>query len=228
MELVLVRHAQPHWEPGGRAVDEPELTELGRVQAGRLAEVLARGPVDELYASPLRRAQQTAAPVAERLGMKPKVERWLAEMGLPRMQGLPMEEVQRFFQEARARSLERWWDGPPGGESFRHFYERVTAGIEGLLLGEHRLRVHEDGGYRLWHLPDEDRRLLLVAHAGTNAVILSHLLGIEPVPWAVERFLLGWAGVARVRTVPVASGAVWSLVSFNARDHLTGLPDPPG
>ena len=33
MEIVLVRHAQPDWEPGGRAVDDPGLTELGRSQA---------------------------------------------------------------------------------------------------------------------------------------------------------------------------------------------------
>ena len=229
IEIVLVRHAQPDWEPGGRAVDEPGLTELGRAQAERVAGFLSEFHFDALHTSPLKRARETAAPIAKRLELEPRTERWLAEITLPPLEGLPTKEVQRFFAEARARDLERWWEGfLPEGESFRHFHERVTGGIESLLLDDPRLRIHEDGGHRLWHFLEEDRRLLLVAHAGTHAVLVSHLLGIEPVPWEAERFVLGWAGVAVLRPVRIAEGAVWSLVSFNDRHHLVGLPDPRG
>lgn len=226
-ELVLVRHAQPLWEPGGRAVDEPALSDLGQIQAERVAEALTGERFDGFYVSPLRRARETAGPIALRLGVEPKVESWLREIGLPTLEGWAPEQVQRFFEEARARDLEHWWDGPPNGESFRHFQERVSGGVEGLLLGAHRLRIHEEEEHRLWHVP-EGTRILLVAHAGTHAVLLSHMLGIPQVPWAAERFLLGWAGIARLRAVPVASGSVWCLTSFNARDHLAGLPDPVG
>lgn len=228
MELVLVRHGQPDWTAGGWAVDDPRLTELGREQADRLAKELGEEPFGAIHVSPLRRARETAEPIGARLGMEPQVERWLAEVGIPPLEGRPMEEVNRFFAEARARDLERWWEGLPGGESFRHFYERVSSGIEGFLAGGHRLRIHEMGGHRLWHVPEKTPRVLLVAHAGTNAVITSHLLGIPPVPWAPERFTLGWAGIVCLRTIPVADGAVWSLRSFNARHHLAGLPDPRG
>ncbi len=56
-------------------------------------------------------------------------------------------------------------------------------------------------------------------------MILSHLLGIEPVPWAWLRFSLAWSGIARLRTAPVAggSGSVWVLESFNEAQHLEGL-----
>ncbi len=228
MQLVLVRHAQPAWTEEGRAVDDPGLTELGRSQADRVSKALAEETFDALYVSPLHRARETAAPIADRLGLEPQVESWLAEVGIPPFQGLPMDEVSRFFEESRARDLERWWDGLPGGESLRHFYERVSSGIEGFLMEGQRLRVHEDGGHRLWRVPDEGRRLLLVAHAGTHGVLISHLLGVPAVPWAPERFSLGWAGIARLRTRRVADGAVWSLASFNTRHHLSGLPDPPG
>ena len=70
-----------------------------------------------------------------------------------------------------------------------------------------------------------EERVLIVAHEGTNAVILSHLLGIEPVPWASLRFSSGWAGISRVHTIPVASGHIWALDSFNARQHLDGIGD---
>ena len=77
MEIVLVRHGQPEWEPGGIAVDNPRLTALGRSQADRVAEALAGERFDALYTSPLRRAVETMAPVAGKLGLEPRVESWL-------------------------------------------------------------------------------------------------------------------------------------------------------
>jgi probable phosphoglycerate mutase len=225
MEIVLIRHGQPLWEPDGRAVDDPKLTPLGRAQAESAADALADEHFDALYVSPLRRAAETMAPIAARLRREAQVESWLAELRLPRMQGRTSEEVQAFFAAARARELERWWDGMPGGESFRHFYERVTAGVEGLLLGNHELGIHEDGGHRLWKLPAETAKVLIVAHEGTNAVILSHLLGVDPVPWAWMRFSSHWAGITRLRAAAVASGAVWVVEGFNRVHHLGSLED---
>jgi probable phosphoglycerate mutase len=223
MEIVLVRHGEPDWEPDGFAVDDPELTARGRAQAERTAEALARESFDALYVSPLRRARETAEPIAKRHGLEARTASWMRELGLPPMAGVAKAEVRRFFEEARARDLEKWWDGPPGGESFRHFHERVVAGVESLLVGEHRMELHEDSGHRIWRLPDADRRILLVAHEGTNALIVSHLLGIDPVPWEWVRFSSGWAGISRLRTVPVASGAVWVLARFNDEAHLDGV-----
>jgi len=223
MELILVRHGQPDWEPGGRAVDDPELTAAGHEQARRVADQLAGEVFDAIYVSPLRRARETIAPLAERLGVEPRVESWLRELGLPKMHGMTSSEVQAFFRNARERELAEWWDGPPGGESFRHFHERVSAGAEGLLQRDHRMRIHEDSGHRIWQLPETSDRILAVAHEGTNAVLLSHLLGIEPVPWEWVRFSSVWCGIARLRAVPVASGAVWVLEGFNERSHLSGI-----
>jgi probable phosphoglycerate mutase len=225
MEIVLVRHGEPDWEPGGFAVDDPELTPHGRAQAERAAEMLSRERFDALYVSPLRRALETAAPIGARLALEPRTASWMRELGLPAMAGLATAEVRRFFEEARARDLEKWWDGPPGGESFRHFHERVASGIEALLVGEHRMELHEDSGHRLWRIPQAERRVLLVGHEGTNALVISHLLGIDPVPWEWVRFSSTWAGISRLRTVPVASGAVWVLSRFNDVTHLDGLEE---
>lgn len=226
MEIVLVRHGQPDWEPGGRAVDDPRLTALGHEQAARVAERLAGEEFDAFYVSPLTRARETAAPIGERLGKPPAVVSWLRELGLPEMAGKTTDEVQGFFRAARERELEKWWDGPPGGESFRHFHERVSSGVEGLLQGDHRMAIHEDSGHRIWRLPDGQEapeRILLVAHEGTNAIVISHLLGIEPVPWEWVRFSSVWCGISRLRAVPIATGAVWILEAFNRVGHLDGL-----
>jgi broad specificity phosphatase PhoE len=223
LELVLVRHAEPEWEPGGRAVDEPGLSERGRRQAERAAQAIRElGPFDLVYMSPLRRVRETAEPILAALQQTAVVQSWLAELGLPSLEGRTTEEVARFFAETRARDLSHWWDGLPGGESFRHFYERVSAGVEGLLAGGHRLRIHEDGGHRIWQIP-ESGRVLILAHEGTNAVLISHLLGVDPVPWAAIRFTGAHTGIHRLRTTPIARGAVWVLERFNSTEHLKGV-----
>jgi len=220
VDIVLVRHAQPEWEPGGRAVDDPGLTGLGHAQAHCVAEALGGEHFDTVLVSPLRRVQETAAPLLERLDARARRASWLREMTLSSLEGSTTEQVRAYFERARARELEKWWDGMPGGESFRHFYERVTGGLEGLLSEDHRVEIHEDASQRLWRIPDPDQRILVLAHEGTNAVLVSHLLGIDPVPWAHLHFSSSWAGISRLHTVEITGGALFALESFNRVDHL--------
>jgi len=148
LEIVLIRHAQPDWEPNGRAVDDPGLTEFGAEQARCAAAHLAGQRFDALYVSPLRRVIETADPIAKQLGLEPRVRPWLRELGLPSLAGKNSAQVRAFFSQAHARELEHWWDGMPGGESFRHFYERVSGGIEALLAGAGRRPARVDRGPR--------------------------------------------------------------------------------
>jgi len=229
VEIVLVRHAQPEWEPGGRAVDDPGLTEFGHAQARCVADALAGERFDGVIVSPLRRVVETAAPVLARLGVEGRHASWLREMTLSSLEGSTSEQVRAYFEHARARELDHWWDGLPGGESFRHFYERVTGGLEGLLAEHHRVSIHEDASHRLWRIPDPTRRLLVIAHEGTNAVLISHLLGLDPVPWAHLHFSSSWAGISRLHTVKITGGALFALESFNRVDHLAPvLAEAPG
>jgi broad specificity phosphatase PhoE len=226
MEIVLIRHAQPEWEPQGRAVDDPGLTKRGRRQAWLTANLLKGEHFDAIYASPLVRVRQTVAPIAETLRAEPRFQPWLREIGLPSLEGKTETEVREYFRRARARDFAEWWDGMPGGESFRHFYERVSGGMEALLSDEHEVGIHAADAHRLWRIPNDDLRLLIVAHEGTNSVILSHLLGIEPIPWTWVRFSSAWSGVTHLHTIEVAGGSVWSLEWFNRVGHLAEVDDP--
>ena len=67
MQLLLVRHALPNRSDHGQGSD-PELSEAGLEQAGRLPAALARFPLARLVSSPQRRAVQTAEPVAQSAG----------------------------------------------------------------------------------------------------------------------------------------------------------------
>jgi probable phosphoglycerate mutase len=223
LEIFLLRHAQPDWEPDDCAVDDPALTALGREQAQRSADALASLDFDALYASPLLRSQQSAAPLEKALQQKPVTLRWLREIELPSLAGRSSEEVTAYFAAARSRELSAWWDGLPGGESFRHFQDRIAAGIEALLSDHHRVEIHEPGEFRLWQLPAETERLLITAHEGTNAAILSHLLGLPAVPFAWMRFSTAWSGITKLRSIRFPGGAAFALEYFNRTDHLADL-----
>ncbi|MBI2505658.1 MAG: hypothetical protein HYW07_20790 [Candidatus Latescibacteria bacterium] len=96
------------------------------------------------------------------------------------------------------------------------------------LLAGYGVMPFDHSGHRLWRTPEQELRLLFVAHVGTGGVMLSYLLDTAVVPWIYTRFNLGYAGLWCVETAPLADGVVWSLRSFNACDHLKGLPDSPG
>jgi broad specificity phosphatase PhoE len=218
MDLVLLRHAQPEWARDGISQVDPELTELGERQAELVAERLAGEHFDHVLVSTSRRAQATARPVRQRLHDIPTTDRvWLHEIYLPQAWAdTPNEEVGRVLLEARDRPRDEWWDGLPGGESFRDFHERVTTGLmeELAVFGATR---KPDG---LWEVPDDDLRLLMIAHAGTNSLVLGALLGLEPEPWEWERFASDHASVTLLRTTAIAGGHIFGLQRFSDVEHL--------
>lgn len=219
MELLLLRHAQPEWNRAREAQIDPGLTELGRRQAELAADRLAGLAIDEVLVSTATRAQQTVAPLLDRLRDVPCASRsWLHEIRMPEAwQGTPAEEVDRVLRESRSRPRDAWWDGFDGGESFRDFHARVTDGLS-LEFAE---RGIERDGDRLWRLPpDAPRRLLIVAHAGTNSVILGALLGLEPEPWEWERFASSHASLTAISTTPIAGQRIFSLQTFSDVSHL--------
>jgi broad specificity phosphatase PhoE len=218
VELLFVRHAQPAWDDDGAAVVDPGLTDLGHRQAAALAERFHGDQIDELVVSPLLRAQQTVAPIAEVLGLEPTTEDWLAEIGAPAWDGTPSEQVQQIFADQRTKSVTELWDGLPGGESFRDFHERISAGTHGFL--ERRGVVQVSPEPPLWKLTDPDRRVMLVAHGGTNATSIGWLLGIPPVPWEWERFVSFHASVSTLQPVEIGGERSYSLYRFGDLDHL--------
>lgn len=221
MQILFIRHAQPAWDRDGVAVDNPELTPLGHEQAKRLAERLAGLAdlqVDELLVSPLVRAQQTAAPIVDALGVVPTTHDWLAEIAAPPFEGTPSEQVQRVFAESRERSVQELWDGLPGGESFRDFHDRVTGGLR-LLLTE-RGAVPVTPAPPMWKFDETDRTVMIVAHGGTNAAAIGFLLGVTPVPWEWERFISFHASMSTLVPLSISGANSFSLFKFSDVSHL--------
>ncbi len=168
----------------------------------------------------MNRAQQTAQPVEGETGTPSETYDWLQELNSPpHWDGSPAEEVDKMLMESQFRTMDEMWDGYPGGETFRTFHERVVNGLAATLDSHGIHTMHEENRH-LWEVDDPNKRVIIVAHAGTNAVVLGHLLGLEPVPWEWERFRQPHTGVSRLTTTRVSTGWTFSLRQLGDVSHL--------
>ncbi len=115
------------------------LADEGRAQAQGAAQRLsAFGTVAAVYASPLERTRETAAPIAKALGVRVSVERGLLECDVGDWTGRELKEVAKlpeWQQVQRTPSMFRF----PGGESFLEMQARTSEVVRGIVaahLGE--------------------------------------------------------------------------------------------
>jgi probable phosphoglycerate mutase len=215
MEFILIRHAQPEWVKDGKSVVNPPLSELGFRQADILGERLKDDRFDHVCVSPLLRARQTAAPFHER---PPVIEPWLEEIREPAWHGQPAEvTVKAYNDDAKANALDRW-SGLSGGEPVSEFVARIRSGCNEFLL-RHGVR-RQDTLLPVWDIDDPTTSFVFVAHAGTNSVIICHLLGLEPTPWDWERFVIGHASITTIKAIKLGDGYTFSLEKLSDLEHL--------
>jgi broad specificity phosphatase PhoE len=213
LQLTVIRHAEPDWSSDA---GNPKLTERGRRTARQLADHLREWQFAAVVCSPLRRARETAALVADVQNIEPVVLDDLAEINVPLKGNISQAEVDAYFRTAALRPLTQHWEGFPGGESFHAFHKRVTTAIT-EMLNPYGVHVQEAEGFQIWNSPPRPNmlRLAVVAHGGTNAVLLTHLLGITPVPWEWIRFETPLAAYSVIGLRPLNDQAhIWSLQQF--------------
>ena len=137
--LLMLRHGQTEHSAqrrySGRA-DLP-LTELGERQAAAAAARLANtNGVAAVVSSPLRRAQQTAQPVADALAVPLTVHDGLIETDFGAWEGLTFAEARERDPDLHARWLTDTSLAPPGGESMDAVHRRVRR-VRDQLISEH-------------------------------------------------------------------------------------------
>ena len=139
--LYLVRHAahdRVHDVLCGR-MPGVTLGEAGRREAARVAERLAREPIAAVWSSPLERARETAAPIAQKLNIQVQASDSLNEIDFGTWTGRRFDDLASDLTWAswnRARSTTR----PPGGESFGAAQGRIVPFLKGLA------QEHPDAG----------------------------------------------------------------------------------
>jgi ribonuclease H / adenosylcobalamin/alpha-ribazole phosphatase len=141
---LLLRHGQTPLSAERRfaGVSDIELTETGVRQAKLAGERLAaRGGVDVIVASPLRRTRQTAEEVAAATSAPVEYDEDLRETDFGDWEGLTFTEAQRRWPDEVAAWLADPAAAPPGGESFAAVAVRVQSARERLMATHARETV---------------------------------------------------------------------------------------
>jgi 2,3-bisphosphoglycerate-dependent phosphoglycerate mutase len=147
-DLLLVRHgaSEPYLDGnlfplvGGHG--DPPLSAEGKEQAERVCARLAGAGVDAIYVSNLRRTAQTAAPLAERLGLEALVEPDLREVYLGDWEGgIFRKMVAEGHPVSLRMSAEERWDVIPGAEPAADLSARIRGAIERLAAAHPGERV---------------------------------------------------------------------------------------
>lgn len=159
--ILLVRHGQtattgtllPGRAPG------LHLAETGREQARRAADrISALTKVDAIYASPLERARETAAPIATARNEKVRIERGLLECDFGDWTG---QELKTLMKLPEWSTVQRYPSGFrfPNGESFTEMQTRIVSALD-------KLRHAHPGGV-----------VVAVSHADPIKAAVAHAMG---------------------------------------------------
>ena len=210
-DLLLVRHGESapasldEPAPLADGHSDPELAPEGRAQAEKLADRLALEHIDAIYVTTLRRTAETAAPLAERLGLKPQVEPDLREIYLGEWEGVAFRKyVSEGHPTAVQMFLEQRWDVIPGAETNDAFGARVRAGLQ-RIVAAHR-----------------GQRVVVVVHGG----VIGQAMGLVTNSSAFGFIGADNASISQIVAMPDP----WVLRRFNDTAHLdptfTLVPTP--
>ena len=163
LRLVLIRHGEPEQEIQGKCYGSLDigLSEKGRSRVHAKLSSVQNFSAAALYASPLKRAIETAAIAGTCLGLQATINPELREINFGSFEGLAYSEIEQRYP----REFKLWMEHPtdakfPGGESFTEMKVRVLKFMEFLLSTHHQETV------------------VIVSHGGPNRVILGEALGI--------------------------------------------------
>jgi len=165
LNLYFLRHGQTELSRDGvfcGAGMNPGLTTEGLLMAQSFFEFYAKTNWVAIYASPLMRAQLTAAPLSAAIKMSVISRAELREIEFGKWEGKSISTVQQdFADDYRAWSNDPLANAPSGGETALQIAARMRVLVQ-EILGKH-----------------SDGNVLLVSHKATIRVALCDLLGID-------------------------------------------------
>lgn len=202
MELLLIRHALPVRVEAADGAADPALSDLGIEQAAALAAELVDEGVDVLLTSPLRRAVETAAPVAEALGLVAEIVDGLAEFDRDSNWYIPIEELRAAGDPRWKSYLDDHW-GTDTGLDPAGFRATVVRSVEDVIAAH------------------PGRKVAAVAHGGVINAYVAHVLQ-TPMPGVFEPT---YTSITRVLA---ASSGERMMKSMNEASHVRRGLLPPG
>jgi 2,3-bisphosphoglycerate-dependent phosphoglycerate mutase len=199
MILYLVRHGESLFNHERRiqGQSDVELSPLGHQQSAAVAAAFKGVSIDALFSSPLRRAVETAQPIAAELRLTICLDDRLKEINAGMFQGLLWSEIEHLHPAEAARWKAQEHDFLiPGGESRRDLMTRGRACFEAI----------RETGFQ---------KVVIVSHGGILAAALKSLLSI---PAELNPFAFYNASISRL-----AWDKQVKILSINELDHLRAI-----
>ncbi len=203
MELLLVRHALPIRRELIDGPADPELSADGRTQAEHVATYLSSEHLDAIYASPLRRAHQTALAIAAHHSLEVQLCDGVAEFDRLSPDYIPTEELKAANDPRYHAMLAGEWDTDE--ESSTEFRARVVSTVESLIDAH------------------PGQCIAVVCHGGVINSYLSHVLGL-----VTPRGGFFYPNYTSINRVAAARGGERTIVTVNETSHLRGTRLPMG
>jgi broad specificity phosphatase PhoE len=161
--VYLARHGEVLQAAEGRFFGHTDvaLSPVGEAQVAALGTSLRNEMIEAVYASDLLRARASAAPRAAARGTPVVTVPALREMAMGRWEGLTFAEIREREPELCARWLADPFAMPfPDGEGLPDLQARALPALRSVI-------ARHPGG-----------RIAVIAHGGTNRVILAEALGL--------------------------------------------------
>jgi len=158
--LIFIRHAETDLASTFCGHSDPPVNSKGQIQINEMISRLRTEPFDAVYSSDLRRAMETAAPLARAFALSVITSDRLREIYFGDWESLSWAEIERRDAIYAHRWIEAFPElTAPNGESFAHFEQRILVEVHHLLSLA------------------ENKRIAVVTHGGVMRVVLHNLLG---------------------------------------------------
>ena len=140
-KLILVRHGESEWNKLGKWTGWTDvgLTEQGREEGRRAAEAIRHIPINKVFTSLLKRAQQTYDEIRASLAIKVEAvaHQALNERHYGIYTGKHKWELKKEIGEEEFKKIRRGWETDiPEGESLKDVYKRTIPYFQEVILPE--------------------------------------------------------------------------------------------
>ncbi len=198
--LLLIRHGENDYVKTGKMAGRlpgVHLNERGQVQAAALGEALKDAPLTAIYASPLERAQETAAPIARARGLQIQTRPALLDTHVGDWEGQELKKLFKLPEWKLVQSQPSRFTFP-NGESFFDLQYRLVQEIESIVQA---------------HQPNDV--VALVFHADPVKLVVAHYLGLP-----LDNFQRLACDTGSVTALALKTGAA-TLFFLNRRPPFT-------
>ncbi|SDE56780.1 histidine phosphatase family protein [Glycomyces harbinensis] len=199
--LLIVRHGQTEWNIAGRiqGSSDIDLDETGKAQAAEAAPELAAYEPTRIISSDLRRAVDTARPVADITGVEVELDKRLRERAYGPWEGLTHHEIADRFPEDHRRWRSQEPLQHPDIETWAELHRRTSEAVRDIVES------------------DVEGTAIVVCHGGSARQIIGGILDWEQGPTSSLSGMdnAHWADLRQMRS------GKWRLYGYNL-----GVPDP--